>query len=134
MSKTHAANCPVGDNFACTCDAEDQLERYAIGVRGDCEFEALETIICDLRACLKQILPTMNPRYQGDTMRRISALLHGNSITNEIIDYWIDGAGGVDTKVRAAGCVDHLDKAVDMERIKEPRIGSAAQRPGVTND
>ena len=33
--------------------------------------------------------------------------------------YWIDGAGGVDTKVRVTGCVDHLDLAVDTERIKE---------------
>lgn len=44
--------------------------------------------------------------------------------------YWIDGAGGVDTKARVTGCVDHLDKAVDMERIKErPRGELKANEP-----
>lgn len=38
--------------------------------------------------------------------------------------YYIDGAGGADTKVRCEGSVDHLDLAVDMERIKETRTPS----------
>lgn len=42
--------------------------------------------------------------------------------------YWIDGSGGIDTKIRVKGCVDHLDKAVDMERIKEPRRNPNAGR------
>lgn len=33
--------------------------------------------------------------------------------------YWIDGAGGVDTKVRVTGHGEHLDENVDMERIKD---------------
>jgi hypothetical protein len=35
--------------------------------------------------------------------------------------YWIDGADGVDTKIRVEGAGEHLDLAVDMERIKEAR-------------
>jgi hypothetical protein len=35
--------------------------------------------------------------------------------------YYIDGAGGVDTKIRCEGAGEHLDEAVDMERIKEQR-------------
>lgn len=35
--------------------------------------------------------------------------------------YYIDGAGGVDTKIRCEGAGEDLDEAVDMERIKEPR-------------
>lgn len=35
--------------------------------------------------------------------------------------YYIDGAGGVDTKIRCEGSGEHLDEAVDMERIKEAR-------------
>lgn len=35
--------------------------------------------------------------------------------------YWIDGSGGVDTKIRVQGCGEPLDLAVDMERIKEAR-------------
>jgi hypothetical protein len=33
--------------------------------------------------------------------------------------YYIDGAGGVDTKVRTEGSGHHLDLAVDLERIKD---------------
>jgi hypothetical protein len=44
--------------------------------------------------------------------------------------YYIDGAGGVDTKVRVEGSVEHLDLAVDMERIKErPRAAKKATAP-----
>lgn len=35
--------------------------------------------------------------------------------------YWIDPTGGVDTKIRVEGSDEHLDLAVDMERIKEAR-------------
>lgn len=42
--------------------------------------------------------------------------------TNTFVEgYWIDGAGGVDTKIRVEGCVEDLDRAIDMERIKESR-------------
>jgi RecJ-like exonuclease len=42
--------------------------------------------------------------------------------------YWIDGAGGVDTKVRIKGHGTHLDLAVDMERVKVPRVNPNARR------
>lgn len=73
----HAANCPYdGRVWGCTCGAElEEFTRHSIGVRGECEYEALEALIAELLACLKQILPTMNPKYQGETMRRISSLL-----------------------------------------------------------
>jgi hypothetical protein len=35
--------------------------------------------------------------------------------------YWIDGADGVDTKIRVQGSLEFLDAAIDLERIKEPR-------------
>lgn len=44
--------------------------------------------------------------------------------------YWIDGAGGVDTKRRVEGSVHFLDKAIDMERIKAAP-GSAQNAPAI---
>lgn len=32
--------------------------------------------------------------------------------------YWIDGAGGVDTKTRVEGMGEHLDLAIDRERTR----------------
>lgn len=37
--------------------------------------------------------------------------------------YYIDGAGGVDTKIRCEGACGNLDAVVDMERIKEQSRG-----------
>lgn len=45
--------------------------------------------------------------------------------------YYIDGAGGVDTKTRCEGAGEHLDLAVDMERIKaRPRSVKAGENRG----
>ena len=44
--------------------------------------------------------------------------------------YWIDGADGVDTKVRLKGSGAFLDKEVDMERIKQARSSYTSDGEG----
>jgi len=42
--------------------------------------------------------------------------------------YWIDGAGGID-EIRLQGSVHFLDKAVDLERVKDQRPALKASAP-----